>query len=128
MWLNKSGSRREHAARIENGCLIAHKARHRDEQLGDMNRPHDRETTARRIEIEEPFLQRGSILAGRTACQIRRQTQRQTLRPCINDTLDQRRRKMCPIDGLYKDGDSASSEERRGGKEGVRRWRLRWST
>src|SRR3546814_1138211 len=51
---------------------IARKARRRDEQLGDMNRPHDRETTARRIEIEEPFLQRGRILAGRTACQIRR--------------------------------------------------------
>src|SRR3546814_2395223 len=79
--LIKSGSRREHAARIDNGCLIARKARHRDEQLGDMNRPRDRETTARRIEIEEPFLQRGRILAGRTACQIRRQTQRQTLRP-----------------------------------------------
>src|SRR3546814_6810044 len=40
--LIKSGSRREHAARIDNGCLIARKARHRDEQLGDMNRPHDR--------------------------------------------------------------------------------------
>src|SRR3546814_2705912 len=31
--LIKSGSRREHAARIDNGCLIARKARHRDEQL-----------------------------------------------------------------------------------------------
>src|SRR3546814_3650390 len=40
--LIKSGSRREHAARIDNGCLIARKARHRDEQLGDMKRPHDR--------------------------------------------------------------------------------------
>src|SRR3546814_18799764 len=44
--LIKSGSRREHAARIDNGCLIARKARHRDEPLGDKNRPHDRETTA----------------------------------------------------------------------------------
>src|SRR3546814_19355544 len=56
--LIKSGSSREHAARIDNGCLIARKARHRDEQLGDMNRHHDRETTARREEIAEPFLQR----------------------------------------------------------------------
>src|SRR3546814_19954416 len=67
--LIKSGSRRDHAARIDNGCLIARKARHRDEQLGDMHRPHDPETTARRTEIEEPFLQRGRLLARRTACQ-----------------------------------------------------------
>src|SRR3546814_4019129 len=30
--LIKSGSRREHAARIDNGCLIARKARHRSEE------------------------------------------------------------------------------------------------
>src|SRR3546814_6675741 len=74
--LIKSGSRREHAARIDNGCLIARKARPRDEQLGDMNRPHDRATTARRIEIEEPFFQRGPITAVSTACPIRRQPKR----------------------------------------------------
>src|SRR3546814_12905693 len=45
--LIKSGSRREHAARSDKGCLIARKARHRDDQLGDRNRPHARATTAR---------------------------------------------------------------------------------
>src|SRR3546814_11575952 len=79
--LIKSGSRREHAARIDNGCLIARKARHRDEQLGDMNRPHDRETTARRLRSEERRVGNNgvsTVMFGWSPLNEKKKTHRQT--------------------------------------------------